>query len=129
MPSTATVTTRVRAVLDASMPLPRSICAISQPPKISPFGLVSFGIATVRVTSSPLGISDVSAGCMAEASTGAKRLQDQHAIAVAIKAIAFPYRFSISAQNKLTARKRRHQHEQRRTRQMEIRQQPIHGAK
>ena len=32
MPSTATVTTRVFALFDASMPLPRSIWAISQPP-------------------------------------------------------------------------------------------------
>ena len=65
MPSTAAVTTRVFALFDASMPLPRSICAISQPPKMSPFGFVSFGIATVRVTNSPLGLLGMSGASMA----------------------------------------------------------------
>jgi hypothetical protein len=48
MPSTATVATRPRARLIAAAPPARSICAITQPPKMSPFGLVSAGIAVVR---------------------------------------------------------------------------------
>src|SRR5438105_1466355 len=39
------------------MPLPRSICDINHPPKISPLGFVSAGIAMVRITSSPFGFS------------------------------------------------------------------------
>ena len=53
MPSTATVTVRPRARVRASTDAPRSICAISQPPKMSPLALVSAGIATVCSTSVP----------------------------------------------------------------------------
>src|SRR5918995_909207 len=52
MPSTATVTQRPRARRAAALPAAKSICAISQPPKMSPAGLVSEGIAIVRMTAS-----------------------------------------------------------------------------
>jgi hypothetical protein len=52
---TAAVTTRVRARSPARMPAARSICAITHPPKISPAGLASAGIARVRSVSSPSG--------------------------------------------------------------------------
>jgi hypothetical protein len=35
-----------------------SICDISQPPNMSPAGLVSAGIATVRIAGSPTGCLD-----------------------------------------------------------------------
>ena len=57
MPSMATVTTRDFATFAARIPLPRSICEMIQPPKISPLGFVSAGMAMVRMTSSPLGLS------------------------------------------------------------------------
>ena len=41
------------------------------------FGLVSFGIATVRVTSSPFGISDASVEGMVEAIDGRYRISMQ----------------------------------------------------
>jgi hypothetical protein len=62
IPSIATVTTRVLATFAARMPLPKSICEMIQPPKMSPLGLVSAGIAMVRMTSSPFGLSAVSMG-------------------------------------------------------------------
>src|SRR3712207_459604 len=52
MPSTATVTQRPRARRAAALPAARSICDISQPPKMSPAGFVSDGIAMVRITAS-----------------------------------------------------------------------------
>src|SRR5271165_6895339 len=55
MASIATVATRLPARVRASTAPPRSICEISQPPKMSPFALVSEGIAIVRITISPLG--------------------------------------------------------------------------
>src|SRR5687768_5380762 len=55
MPSTATVTTRRPAVLIATTEAPRSICDMTQPPKISPLRLASAGMAMVRYTNSPLG--------------------------------------------------------------------------
>src|SRR5215813_7736321 len=48
MASTATVATRPRARRLAATAPARSICAISQPPKISPFGLASAGMAKLR---------------------------------------------------------------------------------
>src|SRR4026208_2365747 len=56
-PSIATVTTRAFAVFEARMPLPKSICDINHPPKTSPLGFVSAGMAMVRITNSPLGFS------------------------------------------------------------------------
>jgi hypothetical protein len=58
----ATVTTLVLAVFAAKMLLPKSICDINQPPKMSPLGFVSFGIAIVWMTSSPFGTSTLSMG-------------------------------------------------------------------
>src|SRR5213593_516286 len=55
----ATVTTRACAVFAARIPLPRSICDVNHPPKMSPFGLLSLGMAIVWMTSSPLGSSAI----------------------------------------------------------------------
>jgi hypothetical protein len=44
----------------ARIPLPKSIWEMIHPPKMSPLGLVSAGIAMVRMTSSPFGLSAVS---------------------------------------------------------------------
>jgi hypothetical protein len=41
------------------MPAAISICDNTQPPKISPAGFESAGIAMVRVVSSPVGFSDM----------------------------------------------------------------------
>jgi hypothetical protein len=41
------------------MPAAISICDNTQPPKMSPAGLESAGIAMVRVVSSPRGLSDM----------------------------------------------------------------------
>ena len=48
MASTATVTTLPRARWNAGTAPARSIWAMSQPPKMSPFGLASAGMAMVR---------------------------------------------------------------------------------
>src|SRR4051812_46519276 len=55
MLSAATVAQRPRARRAAALPAARSIWAISQPPKMSPAGLVSDGMAMVRMAGSPLG--------------------------------------------------------------------------
>src|SRR4051812_36014750 len=55
MLSAATVAQRPRARRAAALPAARSICAISQPPKISPAGLVSAGIAMVRIAGADAG--------------------------------------------------------------------------
>ena len=52
---TAAVTTRPLARSAARMPQARSICAITQPPKISPAALASAGMASVRSVRSPTG--------------------------------------------------------------------------
>src|SRR6185437_8345818 len=52
---TAAVATRPLARVPAETPAARSISDMIQPPKISPAGLVSAGIATVRSDSSPMG--------------------------------------------------------------------------
>src|SRR5262245_11723199 len=59
--STLTVTTRPRARSTPAMPPAWSMCAITQPPKMSPFALVSAGIAMVRTVSAPRGalLSDI----------------------------------------------------------------------
>ncbi len=49
MPSIATVTARPFAARMATVPAPRSIRLISQPPKMSPWGLVSAGIAMALI--------------------------------------------------------------------------------
>src|SRR3954451_5963430 len=51
----ATVTVRDFATFDANTPPPTSIWLSSQPPKMSPFALVSAGIASVRMQRSPPG--------------------------------------------------------------------------
>ena len=63
MESTATVAVRPPARRQAVTPPARSICAISQPPKMSPLGLVSAGMATVRIAGSPGGGASVSVTC------------------------------------------------------------------
>ena len=57
-----TVTVRIFAVFDANTPPPMSIWLSSQPPKMSPFWLVSAGIASVRVHRSPHGSISVFGG-------------------------------------------------------------------
>src|SRR5271170_7168698 len=57
---TAMVATRPSARWPAKMPPEMSICASTHPPKISPLGLVSAGMASVRVVSSPRGFSTFS---------------------------------------------------------------------
>ena len=54
-------------------------------------------------------------------------LQNQHAIAVAVEAVAFANRFLISPKQKLATGKRTNEHEQGRSRQMEICQKKIDG--
>src|SRR4051812_28592553 len=103
MLSIATVTTRDLATFAARIPLPKSICETIQPPNISPLGLVSAGIAIVRITSSPLGFSSIAP---------VKRSQDQHAIAVTVKAIILPDCLGVRGQDKFAAGKSAHQHEQ-----------------
>src|SRR3954468_5181165 len=51
----ATVTVRDFATFDANTPPPTSIWLSNQPPKMSPFALVSAGIASVRMQRSPPG--------------------------------------------------------------------------
>ena len=55
MPCTATVATRPRARHAAVIPPARSICDNNKSPKISPLGLVSAGMANVRIAGLPLG--------------------------------------------------------------------------
>src|SRR5690606_24843243 len=55
MPSTATVTTRPLTRSMAAMAPAMSIWLITQPPKMSPAGLVSAGMARVLMVSAPLG--------------------------------------------------------------------------
>src|SRR5580704_15324999 len=55
----ATVTTRPRACLVATVPPARSICDSNQPPKISPCGLASAGIAMARSAGSDCGGASV----------------------------------------------------------------------
>ena len=57
MSVTATVATRPLAAQVALSPPATSISDMIQPPKISPAGLVSAGMASVRTDSSPLGPS------------------------------------------------------------------------
>src|SRR3981081_1530196 len=53
IPVMATVATRPCARCDATLPPARSIWASSQPPKMSPLGLASAGIAMARKAGSP----------------------------------------------------------------------------
>src|SRR3954470_17768685 len=122
MPSIATVTTRVFATFAARIPLPKSICEMIQPPKMSPLGFVSAGIAIVRITNSPLGFSAIGP----EPSEGAS--EDQHAVAVTVKAVALPDRFLVGLEDELAPGKCAHQHKQSRARQMEVRQEHIDMA-
>jgi hypothetical protein len=55
MRSTATVTTRPLATVVADIFPAMSISDMIQPPKISPLGLVSVGMASTREASSPRG--------------------------------------------------------------------------
>src|SRR6516164_3590238 len=57
MPSTATVAHRPRARCAAKLPPARSICESSHPPKMSPLGLASAGIAKTRTSGSVRGNS------------------------------------------------------------------------
>jgi hypothetical protein len=61
--STAIVTTRPRAHSTPAMPPAWSMCAITQPPKMSPLALVSAGIAMVRTVSAPRGTLSSGIGC------------------------------------------------------------------
>src|SRR3954471_14397835 len=69
MSVTAAVTTRSCAQRVAVIAPAASIWAMIQPPKMSPDGLISAGIARVRAASSPLGPS-TSAGGTAAGATG-----------------------------------------------------------
>jgi len=60
MPSTATVAQRPRARWVAKLPPARSICASSHPPKMSPLGLASAGIAMTRTSGSVGGTCEAS---------------------------------------------------------------------
>jgi hypothetical protein len=53
-------------------------------------------------------------------------LQNQHAVAVAIKTIPLQHGFSIGAQDQPPAGERRHQHQERGAGEMEIGEQPVH---
>src|SRR2546423_1440649 len=144
MLSIATVTTRVFATFAARIPLPKSICETIQPPKISPLGFVSAGIAIVRMTNSPFGLSAIGpmvaqmeTACPQAVKDGDDRAgtracplqsQDQHAVAIAVKTVALADRFFVSAQDELPPGERAHQHEQRRARQVKICQEHIDMA-
>src|SRR5690606_35079830 len=52
----------------------------------------------------------------------------QHRITVGKEPVTLPHRMAVSLQHTLLARKRRHQHQQRALRQMEIGDQRIHAA-
>src|SRR6266478_2192377 len=60
MPSTATVAHRPRARWAARLPPARSICESSHPPKMSPLGLASAGIAMTRTSGMVEGTCEVS---------------------------------------------------------------------
>src|SRR5688500_15712073 len=60
MPSIAAVVTRECAVPRARIAPPRSICDISQPPKMSPLAFASDGIAIVRITTTTSGAAGTS---------------------------------------------------------------------
>src|SRR4026209_640639 len=135
------------------MPLPKSICDINHPPKTSPMGFVSAGMAMVRITNSPLGfsgdriLSDHLITGHRKRSRGIpmsyllgfaggsfdyarmRQLQNQHAIAVAKETIPLSHRFLVGAQDKFAIGKGAYQHEQGRTRQMKICQQNINPPK
>ena len=57
----ATVATRPRARSRATRPPAMSICDRTQPPKMSPLGLASAGMASVRMASAPRGWASGSA--------------------------------------------------------------------
>src|SRR2546423_5033334 len=61
--------------------------------------------------------------------SGTGRLQDQHAIAVAVKSIALANRFRVGVEQKFAAGERADEHEQGRARQMKVRQKRIDHAK
>src|SRR5256714_3913921 len=61
--------------------------------------------------------------------SGRGRLQDQHAIAVAVKSIALANRFRVGVEQKFAAGERADEHEQGRARQMKVRQKRIDHAK
>src|SRR3990170_8413787 len=61
MASTATVAARPAARALAVMPPAISICDSTQPPKMSPLGLASAGMASVRVARVPRGLVTCSA--------------------------------------------------------------------
>src|SRR5205823_12262486 len=58
-----------------------------------------------------------------------RKLQDQHAIAIAIKSIALANRFRVGVQQKFAAGERADEHEQSRARQMKIREKRIDNVK
>src|SRR5256714_6934869 len=61
--------------------------------------------------------------------SGRGGLQDQHAIAVAVKSIALANRFRVGVEQKFAAGERADEHEQGRARQMKVRQKRIDHAK
>src|ERR1700693_3897819 len=68
MPAIATVTTRPRARRVANVLPARSIWHSSQPPKMSPCGLVSAGIATARSAGSASGAVSTGSDGLADGS-------------------------------------------------------------
>src|SRR5689334_12472668 len=83
---TATVATRPRASLPASVPPAMSTCAMIQPPKMSPFWLASAGIGTTR-----------SAGCLPSGSFSSAALT---------RAISASFRLIVYELDRLVARDR-----------------------
>src|SRR2546421_11293300 len=61
--------------------------------------------------------------------SGRGRLQDQHAIAIAVKSIALANRFRVGVEQKFAAGERADEHKQGRARQMKVRQKRIDHAK
>src|SRR4026208_414964 len=92
-----------------------------QPPKISPLGFVSAGIAIVRITSSPFGPSEASMRTTVTYRASktiidliperSSELQNQHAIAVAIKTVPLLNRRRIRIQKEPPPSKRAHKHQ------------------
>src|SRR5262249_37187979 len=64
-----------------------------------------------------------------ESSPATRESQDQHRVAVAIEAVALADRLVVGAAQQLVAAKGAHQNQQRRTREMKIRQQNVDAAK
>src|SRR5712672_625646 len=56
-------------------------------------------------------------------------LYDQHRVAVAEETVALAHRLPVGGEDSIETRERGHQHEERRAGQVEVGEEPVHGAK